>query len=255
MKSLEDAVRELGGKLPDFNDVPEFRIVFAQDKWHVWHELWDDSVNPPEWYEVGTVAEFHAMTDKLRNKPTWEQVLAVMPDAKWLAQGSDGGWWAYTSKPSGCGSRMVKSGVACSVRHGEVIGDWKDTLEPLPADHIECTDVWNPMQPVGTKIEVRSDCVGVKWEPAVVIAHGTEFGKACLVLQANDEVLVWSMEDSIKRTWVRPLRTDRQRAVEAALSAIDQDYECPGATPKKYVENAIIQLYDAGLLRLPEGEI
>lgn len=56
--------------------------------------------------------------------------------------------------------------------------------------------------------------------------------------------------DGFSRANFRPLRSPRDRAIDAALGEIVQDYTCPQRPgPEEYVKDAVTQLYGAGLLR------
>lgn len=77
-----------------------------------------------------TKDQWLARRAELQNKPTW----ADAPEwAEWLAQDSDGVWWFHRCEPKT--ALLVWRGTD---RHyandGEVLGDWRDTLERRPAD-------------------------------------------------------------------------------------------------------------------------
>ena len=66
---------------------------------------------------------------ELQNKPSWTDAPGW---AKWLAQDSDGGWWFYRGEPTAATYvwREVNRHYA---NDGDVLGDWRDTLERRPA--------------------------------------------------------------------------------------------------------------------------
>lgn len=75
---------------------------------------------------------------ELQNKPSWDD---FGESAKFMAQDSDGAWMAFEIEPTAkshvwsamrgwCGYAREGSDRCC----GEVIGDWRDTLERRPAD-------------------------------------------------------------------------------------------------------------------------
>lgn len=83
-------------------------------------------------------AEWLARRSELQNKPSWDD---FGESAKFMAQDSDGAWMAFESEPAAkshvwsamrgwCGYAREGSDRCC----GEVLGDWRDTLEKRPAD-------------------------------------------------------------------------------------------------------------------------
>lgn len=89
--------------------------------------------------------EFEVRKAERQNKPSWEDVLSKHSSATHIAQWSDGEWMIYTAKPEidtceqfGNGFHITDNtgGTAISTgEFGEVIGDWRDTLEQRP-NHI-----------------------------------------------------------------------------------------------------------------------
>jgi hypothetical protein len=80
-----------------------------------------------------TRAEFEARKAERQNKPDWKDA----PDwAQWLAQDGGGRWYWYDGKPKAIGEEfgMPESGgkALYQFKYGEVIGDWRDTLEQRP---------------------------------------------------------------------------------------------------------------------------
>ncbi|WP_017411489.1 hypothetical protein [Aeromonas salmonicida] len=83
-----------------------------------------------------TIDQWLARRAELQSKPSW----ADHPDARCFAQNSDGGWFKHTggaqarpvngfwSLEENCAGRWEKVGA------GEVLGDWRDTLERRPVD-------------------------------------------------------------------------------------------------------------------------
>lgn len=80
-----------------------------------------------------SVKQWLARRAELQNKPSWES----SPEwAAHLSQNSSGEWWWHGDEPtehsslyySSCGKNMVQ----CK---GEVLGDWRDTLERRPDMH------------------------------------------------------------------------------------------------------------------------
>lgn len=85
-----------------------------------------------------TKKQWLARRAELQNKPSWDD---FGESAKFMAQDSDGAWMAFESEPAAkhhvwssmrgwCG--YAREG--CGRCRGEVLGDWRDTLEKRPAD-------------------------------------------------------------------------------------------------------------------------
>lgn len=77
-----------------------------------------------------TRSEVEARKAELQNKPRWADAPAW---ANWLAQDSTGIWYWYAVMPTITGSRGFngKSGTFLASVAGNVIGDWRDTLEEI----------------------------------------------------------------------------------------------------------------------------
>lgn len=80
--------------------------------------------------------EWLARRAGLQNKPSWDD---FGESAKFMAQDSDGAWMAFESEPAAkyhvWGSMRGWCGYAREGRdrcRGEVLGDWRDTLETRP---------------------------------------------------------------------------------------------------------------------------
>lgn len=87
----------------------------------------------PDGYYWFTKAEYLARRAELQNKPGWKDA----PEwARSLAQHSVGRWTWYEEDPSPNDNGFwVDGGVCqCAGEAGEVLGDWRDTLERRPAD-------------------------------------------------------------------------------------------------------------------------
>ena len=82
-------------------------------------------------------AEWLARRSELQNKPSWDDAPS---DMKWLSQDGDGQWCWYCSEPFVDETNDDKVwDLGDSFDHegcefGEVLGDWRDTLEKRPAD-------------------------------------------------------------------------------------------------------------------------
>lgn len=98
--------------------------------------LWAKDPKPAEaWF---TRDQWLARRAELQNKPSWDD---FGESAKFMAQDSDGAWMAFDSEPAAnyhvWSSMRGWCGYAREGRdrcRGEVLGDWRDTLEKRPAD-------------------------------------------------------------------------------------------------------------------------
>lgn len=78
-------------------------------------------------YGLFTESQWLDRRSELQNKPIWNDA----PEwAEWLAQDEDGAWWYFSAMPK-CQSRSF--GICADFAGaGEVLGDWRDTLEKRP---------------------------------------------------------------------------------------------------------------------------
>lgn len=73
-------------------------------------------------------SEWLARRAELQNKPSWKGA----PEwANWLAQDAHGDWWWHKETPKTRSSEFDSTGAKES-NTGEVLGDWRDTLEKRP---------------------------------------------------------------------------------------------------------------------------
>ena len=68
MKTIEDAVRELGGVWPKSDPSSEV-LVWIGSGWTAWKKDWDGK-EFHDWYEICTRDEFEECTRRLRNEPS-----------------------------------------------------------------------------------------------------------------------------------------------------------------------------------------
>lgn len=95
--------------------------------------------------------QVEARRAELQNKPKWVDAPEL---AGWLAQSSDGCWFFHERTPT-AGSAFWISAVKSSAGHGEVLGDWRDTLEKRP-DNIVFT-IPIPVEHIKFKVKVSDD--------------------------------------------------------------------------------------------------
>jgi hypothetical protein len=163
--------------------------------------------------------------ERLQNKPSWEGA----PEwAEWLAQDSDGEWFWFIDRPViyKFTFQPVKSpqGIQLASK-GEVLGDWRDTLERriesiIPPTHENMRCIVNPIErkewngpedglpPVGGECEMK-------------LADNLNYHKGH-VSYYGDEILVWvcnGMEWSYSKSSCnfRPITTEEDRAVDEML--------------------------------------
>lgn len=113
--------------------------------------VWSLPSSPPD-ADTFTKAEWLARRAELQNKPSWDD---FGESAKFMAQDSDGAWMAFESEPAAnyhvWSSMRGWCGYAREGRdrcRGEVLGDWRDTLEKRP-------DMYKNKE----EIDTSSECV------------------------------------------------------------------------------------------------
>lgn len=169
-----------------------------------------------------TKDQWLARRAELQNKPNW----ADAPEwAEWLAQDEDGAWWWYQDVPEKCDDGWL-SELKCEPAEacGEVLGDWRDTLERRPdmhksepkidtsAEHVQKTTQsmhdWHErgeLPPVGVECEVMHR---ERWVVCDVIAHFQQ--KAAMVAAYTvDNGNALKQLDSCIAEYFRPIRTER----------------------------------------------
>ena len=83
-----------------------------------------------------TKQQWLARRAELQNKPGWKD---ARPWANWLSQSEDGEWWFSLEKPECGGSKWSfnSSAAGNSKWKGEILGDWRDTLEKRPETYLK----------------------------------------------------------------------------------------------------------------------
>jgi|GEM_PF-1869872 len=90
--------------------------------------IWSYVLSDTGWI---TKAKWLARRAELQNKPSWRGA----PEwAEWLAQDDDCVWYWHRNKPNGGEKRWVSYGESGVAQRGELLGDWRDTLENRPSD-------------------------------------------------------------------------------------------------------------------------
>ena len=122
--------------------------------------------------------------------------------------------------------------------------EFHDRLIPRPTQWRGPED---GLPPVGTVCEARHHG---GWAECEIIAH-VRAPENCIeaVYQAADD---WDWLSSPSN--FRPLKSDKERAVEAALSAAGYSIDGPCNDEVRSIVKALRRAYSAGLLRLPEEQ-
>lgn len=184
-----------------------------------------------------TIEQWLARRAELQNKPSWDD---FGESAKFMAQDSDGAWMAFESEPAAkyhvWSSMRGWCGYAREGRdrcRGEVLGDWRDTLEQRPEQFKPFTSTeYNQEQGMAQQQEMKQDNgwfergelppVGVKcetlaepelqWVSAEVVAHRDGFAIVWITSEKCG-----AQCDAPKH--FRPIRTER----DVLLSIITEE--------------------------------
>ncbi|MGL4756876.1 MAG: hypothetical protein ACRCXB_31395 [Aeromonadaceae bacterium] len=114
--------------VPAGDSVFEFGITLCENHACVYHREYTDS-------KVIYKKQWLARRAELQNKPSWKD---APQDASYLAQEPHGMWTFFFDRPyepsklSDDGWRFDGFQACCSECRGEVLGDWRDTLEKRP---------------------------------------------------------------------------------------------------------------------------
>lgn len=212
---------------------------------------------------ICTEPEFLARKAERQNKPDWKDVLEKHPKAQYLAQwsGCDGEnkglWISYDTKPN-CESGYVVE-VERSIYHhsaGQIIGRWQDTLEQRPAvteskagQAGSAESDWHArgeLPPTGTKCLCWFDDGRECWHQCFVIGSIDSEIKnrylAVSLIGKHERKLVWANE-------FRPLRTEREKFIEAALSNFNGVSDKYPPASNEWLTKLFGQMFDAGFRR------
>lgn len=109
---------------------------------HVWregkHEVlvsWPRNVGTLTWSSVSSTAgwitkeQWLARRAELQNKPSWG---SVGIEINFISQHEDGQWIGHSEKPKEGGECFECNCIVSIFGYGEVLGDWRDTLEKRP---------------------------------------------------------------------------------------------------------------------------
>lgn len=124
-------------------------------------------------------AEWLARRSELQNKPSWADFREC---AKFMAQDSDGAWRAFEIEPTPqsliWNAKRGWRGYAYKdtpYNRGEVLGDWRDTLEKRPQAEADITD---PFDPEFRSVTVSNETIPLE-HPVVVASIGDAIQGKC----------------------------------------------------------------------------
>lgn len=120
MKTIKDAVIELGGKWINADNSIKFLYVGPTGFLYFGDKTGDDTI-------ICTKEQFESEAKRMQNKPNWDDAPVW---ANYLMQSEDGGWSFYERSPMENFGSNTFTGSAN--RKGHVFGDWKKTLEKRP---------------------------------------------------------------------------------------------------------------------------
>ena len=155
-------------------------------------------------------ADWLARRAELQNKPSWDD---FRESAKFMAQDSDGAWRAFESEPTAqsviWNAKRGWRGYAyedTADNRGEVLGDWRDTLEKRPKQKafkpltsIEDNQEKDMKQDNGWFERGDLPPVGI----AVQLWHGGTYAYDCeLIAKRGNDFVLWNL------TWDRPDSAD-----------------------------------------------
>jgi hypothetical protein len=151
-----------------------------------------------------TKGQWLARRAELQSKPSWD---AVPTNANWMAQDCSGTWVWHSGEPEPRNGMWI-GGVRGYAGKGEVIGDWRDTLEKRqePASSGD----WHErgeLPPVGIECEIFTNG---KWEPAFIVGKSRKGG---LIVQDKSDCAVDTFSCQF-----RPIRTERDLLAEVIIN-------------------------------------
>ena len=169
---------------------------------------------------------------ELQNKPSWKDA----PEwAEWRAQDECGMWYWYAGEP--IIERYVFDSGSASSRavKGEVLGDWRDTLEKRSEEFKQFTSIEDNQEQVMTQQQEikqnngwfeRGDLppVGCECEILGAFGHYQEWFPCKIIAEHSGSVFAAN-----ERAWInvkhgerkfRPLRTERDELIEIISSSL-----------------------------------
>lgn len=222
--------------------------------------LWDCGT---EYGESFSDRQWQAERARLQNKPKWEE----FPQAKIRVQNGNGIWCVGTyelarvedQQWSGNGEGYWITLTHTSKHRGEVLGDWRDTLEPRPEEQTMTKKEWrgpeDGLPPVGTKCEVRTGYATepYSYEECDIIAHFMGTSKMCAAYTTvNHDGSVMVGQGTIIA--FRPLRTEEDKAVEDMYRDATGDELCGDEMDDQDIVSLCQVLFKAGYRKQDASE-
>lgn len=163
-----------------------------------------------------TIDQWISRRAELQNKPSWG---SVGSDINFISQHDDGQWIGHSEKPSEADECFECNCVVSLFGYGEVLGDWRDTLEKRPEEFKPLTSIednqeqdmkqdngWHErgeLPPVGVECEID---LGAKWRKAFVVGHNYT-GRIVVEVDTCDFIVADGCT-------FRPIRTERDDLIE-----------------------------------------
>jgi len=190
-----------------------------------------------------TKYEWQAKRDELSGQPKeW-----INDWARWRAQDKDGKWFEFNKKPlcQAVVNKWTNDSVddVSKVSEGEVLSDWRETLEKRVMEDkeewmvdVECDQLFKPewvdgLPPVGVKCE---------W----TISEGSEYWQECEIKGYYKEQM-W-MDDGtlegedltchISYLKFRPIKSNKEKAIEEMIDIINDNLTAGGIAVALYSE-------------------
>lgn len=252
-------------------DEPFPFVVFEGDDCHYVTTAGPFSINDGGTMHGFTLSEVEARKAELQNKPSWKDAPI---NAESLIQ-SEGGDWEWMVRIENLAAALPRYELEpqYSGYSGEVIGDWRDTLEKRPATRCELIEIpleeaikrdFEGFEIMDIKIgheDVKSQHAPEEWngeglppvgiECSVQLAFN-DMGK-CKITYIGDGVFCYRQlssgneyTGSISDTVFRPIQTDREKWMGAALHVEAEMHD-------SYQPHELLQaLYDEGLGKMPD---
>ena len=187
-----------------------------------------------------TKEQWLARRAKLQNKPSWG---SVGIEINFISQHEDGQWIGHSEKPKEGGECFECNCIVSLFGYGEVLGDWRDTLEKRPEQkafepftsiednqekdmtqkqEMKQDNGWferGELPPVGVECEVMHRD---RWVACDVIAHFQQ--KAAMVAAYTvDNGNALKQLDSCIAKYFRPISTERDVLIEIIKKTNDTD--------------------------------
>lgn len=190
-----------------------------------------------------TKDQWLARRAELQNKPGWDDA----PEwGEWLAQDDRGEWYWYAAKPTHPGMKSwwpAPGAMNAQCGKGEVLGDWRDTLEKRPEEFKQLTSIEDNQEQVMTQQKdmkqdnkwfERGELPPVGVECEYVSPMSGEVKAAFIVAKHHfSEQVIWSTRQSGgelfygQKGCFRPIRTERDVLLSVIVEEMNR-YDTDG---------------------------